>query len=113
MTASTSTSATSSATHIRAIRKSNIWIEAKDLTAIDWDDREQREELREHVGLDEFHRLYDEMLARKIVATVNGHAIRTIRIDDDQLFAVGSTCVAFKTRDEAEIFATIQIRGRD
>ena len=40
------------------------WIEAKDVTAIDWDDREQREELRERVGLDEFHRLYDEMLAR-------------------------------------------------
>lgn len=73
--------------------------------SINWDDPAARYRLIESVGVDEYERLHCEHLRRSTVATVNGRAIRPVQTHFGRLYAVGGTNMAFRTLEEAKIFA--------
>jgi len=73
---------------------------------IDLSDPAARDRLIECVGPDEYNRLHAEQMARRPVATVNGHAIRKVQSRFGKLYQVGRTGTAFSAFEAAKNFAS-------
>ena len=79
---------------------------------IDWSDPAARNRLIECVGLVEYNRLHAEQMARRPVATVNGHAIHKVQSRFGKLYQVGRTGTAFSAFEAAKNFAKKKAASR-
>ena len=73
---------------------------------MDWSDPVARDRLIECVGPNEYDRLHAEQMARRPVATVNGHAIHKVQSSFGKLYRVGRTGTAFSAFEAAKNFAS-------
>ena len=72
---------------------------------MNWNLAEDRAELIERVGADEYNRLFAKHRKQIVIKTVNGHEIRPTTTRFGRLFTVGNTGKAFIFMEEAESFA--------
>ena len=72
---------------------------------INWDAPEERSRLVERIGVEAYNEAYSRHIKQSSVATVAGHNIRLVGSRFGKLWQVGNTGRAFKTREQAEIYA--------
>lgn len=72
---------------------------------MDWDNPQDRYNLINSVGIDEYNRQHAAHMEKSTVARVAGHSIRTVNTRFGLLYHVGGTPSAFASLEQATQYA--------